>query len=431
VLFAALTLCYIYIVTSPDTLTRKKIPLFCGIVGGFSYLAHHYAFPFFIVHFPSILLLRAYIDGNKKGFPWKNILVACAIGITGFLIIVSIWIGIVSITYGRLTISIKGSIAYSRMGPKDIDRRPPHFYGGLHKPKDEYSIHVFEDPSELKFKTWSPFESKEYFLHQLRVINENLVYIFNHFIRQSPFFTYPFIMGTLSIMIISFILIPLNNAKKFLYLWVTTTFFIYSSGFILIIARSPRRFYALMIVFLLLSFHFLDELKNAVSDIINDRRKKLLTWCLLIIVVSAFSIKPAVYILKALKDIVTVAQFNPYKEIAEQVNVIGFPGPYAIIRTSQKPHTDYYIAYYLKKQLLGRPLSKDIGGITKELVAVNAKTLLVFDNLEIVEKLKNDKRYFHIVSKKLEKDGRYLHAVNIKQDEISDWDDKINIFTLK
>ncbi len=429
VLLAALILFYIYLVTNPDILSNKRISIYSGIAGGFSYLAHHYAFPFFIAHFPSILILRGYIDKDKEGFPLKKVLISCGLGIAGFVIIASMWVGIVSAKYGHLTISSKGPIAHASVGPKG--KGHPFFAGGLFKPRDAYAMHVFEDPSEVKFKTWSPFESREYFKYQLKLIKDNSTYILNHFVNQSPFFTYAFIIGILIISPIAFLLNLLDNKKKFLYAWVIITFSIYCSGFVLLTARSPRRFYALMIVFLFLSFHFMEELKNAFWGIISGRRKKLLTVYLLMIVASAFALKPGAQLLKSVMDIVSREQVNPYKEIVEQINTVQFPSPYAIIRAAQKPHTDIYIAYYLKKQLLGRPLSKDVEGITQELKSSGARSLLVFDNLDIAEILKSDKRYIHIASKKLKSDSKYLHAVNIKQDEIKGWDEEINIFILK
>ena len=90
-----------------------------------------------------------------------------------------------------------------------------------------------------------------------------------------------------------------------------------------------------------------------------------------------------------------------------------------------------YIAYYLKKQCLGRPLTGDIEGITEQLKAVDAKSIIVFDNPEIVEKIKNDKRYIFIASKKLRQDKRYMYAVNIGQDEITEWDKEVNIFEIR
>jgi hypothetical protein len=110
---------YIYLITDPDILSNKRISIYCGIAGGFSYLAHHYAFPFFMAHFPSILFLKAYIDRGKEGrFHLKKVLISWGLGIAGFLIIASIWVGIVSVKYGHLTISSKGPIAHASMGPE-------------------------------------------------------------------------------------------------------------------------------------------------------------------------------------------------------------------------------------------------------------------------------------------------------------------------
>jgi hypothetical protein len=430
-LIATLILYYIYLVTAPGILSNRKRLFFCGITGGFSYLAHPSAFPLFLSHFPLLLFLRAYIDKYKEGFSFKKVLRAWGIGLTGFLIVASIWVGIVSVKYGHLTISSAASAAHAVMGPKDTDRRHPFFVGGLYKPREGYQIHVFEDPSDVKFKTWSPFASREYFIYQLKLIKDNSVSILNHFVNNSPFFIYAFIIGVLCIIAITLLLTPLNDEKKYLYLWAIITFIINSSIFLLTIARSPRRFYALMVVFLFLSFHFLEELRNGVGSIISIQRKKLLTYFLLLIVVSAFTLKPGMHLLNSINDISAGKQVNPYKEIAEQLNKVDFSAPYAIIRSSQKPHTDYYIAYFLVKQLLGRPLSQDIEGITKELKNAGARSLVVFDNPEIVEGLMNDQRYILLASEKLKKDSRYSYAVNIKQDEIKGWDEDVNIFTLK
>jgi len=430
VLFAALLMLLFYLITTPGILEKRIISFYCGIAGGFSYLAHHYGIAFFVVYFPSCLILRGFFDRDKEGFPWKKVFASLAAGFAGFIIIASIWVSVVSAKYEHLTITSKGGVAHMIMGPKDIDRRPPYFVGGLYKPRDAYAIHIFEDPSGINFKDWSPFESREYFIHQLKVIKDNAVYILNHFVNMSPFFTYAAMVGVLVLIMTSLFLIRMNNDKKFLYAWLILTFSIYCSGFLPLIARSPRRFYALMILFLFLSVHFIEELKNVLGDTISQRKRRLLTVYFLIIIISAFALKPGIHLLESFKSVAAREQVNPYKDIADQIKDVQFPSPYAIIRSSQKPHTDIYIAYYLGKQFLGRPLSHDIEGITKELDAAGARSLLVFDNPELAGKLMSDRRYIHIAFRKLREDSRYMHAVNIEQDEIKGWDKEINIFTL-
>jgi hypothetical protein len=434
VLVAALTLCYLYLVTDEDILINRKSVLLCGFSGGLSYLAHHYALPFFLAHFPTMLFLRGYLGKGETGIPLKKIFVSFGVGMAGFLIIALAWIGIVSAKYGHLSISSKGGVAHAVMGPKDKDRRHPFFVGGLYKPRDSYAMHVFEDPSEVEFNTWSPFESKEYFMHQLKVVKINAAYIINHFVNRSPFFTYAFVIGILVIIPIALLLNPLSSRNKFLYAWVIITFSIYSSGFLLLIARSPRRFYALMIAFILLSFHFLEELKSGMHNIMTSRKSKVLTYYLIMIIILAFSLKPGVHLLKSLRNIVAVDQINPYEEIAKQINKVEFPSPYAIIRSSQKPHTDMYIAFYLQGQLLGRPQSRDVDGISRELKKAWARSLLVFDNEEIVEQIKSDQRYIHIASRQLKDSQRYKRTVHINirgHEIITGWDREVNIFALR
>ncbi len=429
--FGALLIFYMYLLTHPDILNNKRVSFLSGLAGGFSYLAHHYALPFFIIHFPTTLILRCYLL-NK--YEQKNLLRrflrSFVLGLSGFIIVSSIWICIVSIKYGHLTFSNKGGIAHAALSPKGTGH--PFFKGGLYKPRDSYAIHVFEDPSEVKFNTWSPFESKEYFLHQIKLIKMNFNYIFNHFVRSSPFFTYPFMVGLLAIIPIILLITPIDKERRFLYLWVIGTFIIYSSGFVLIVARSPRRFYVLMLLIMIFSFSIFEGFIRFFNErISNGWRKRLIILYVLLILIPAFSLKPTLHLIKSFRNVITIDYINPYKDIAEQLNQFDFPVPVAFIRSSQKGYTDLYLAYFLNKQLLGRPQSKDIDGITQEMLNAGARSLLVFDNLSIVEELKEDNRYTHIASIKLREDKRYWDFPRIKHDEITAWDKEVNIFVLE
>lgn len=429
-MFAAMVTWYLYTTTNPDILNSKKASFSCGIIAGFSYLAHHYGLPFFLIHFPAILLLRGYLDKAQNRHVFKKALMMWAVGMAGFLIILSPWVTVVSAKYGRLTLSAKGSIAHAAVGPNDTNRRHPFFAGGLYMPRDPYAIHIFEDPSEITFPTWSPFENKEYLIFQINLIKNNAVFILNHFVNQSPFFTYAFMLGVLILIPVAFLTNEQNNKKKFLYFWIIITFIIFCSGFLVITARSPRRFYALMMVFLFTAVHFMEEIRNGMESIVG-KKMHFLTFYLFMILVPAFALKPGIHLLKSLKNVITDEQVNPYSEIAEQINTIKFPSPYAMIRSSQKSYTDIYLAYYIRKQFLGRPALLETEGILKELKAAGAQSLLVFDNPEIAEALKNDGRFIHTGGLKLKEDGRYFHAANAVQDEIKAWDKEVNIFVPK
>jgi hypothetical protein len=428
--FAALLLLYMYFVTDSGILNRKKVSFLCGVAGGFSYLAHHYAFPFFIVHYPASVFLRKYINKYSLYECFKTLIV----GFVGFFIICSLWLIPVAIKYGDFVISAKGGSTYSSVGPKSSGGHP-FFKGGLYKPRDAYALHVFEDISDVKFQTWFPFENRQYFLHQIKLMKMNINYIFNHFIRSSPFFTYPLITIIIGIMPIYLLIKKNESEEKFLYSWIVFTFLIYCSGFVLILARSPRRFYALMIIFIILSFNIFERLIELLNERFLEKpwnlgRKRLLAIYFMLILVPGFSLKPAITLMKSFKNLITIEYINPYKDIADQITKVDFPEPVAFIRSAQKGYTDLYIAYYLNKQLLGRPHSKDIEGITEELMNAGGRTLIVFDNLDIVEQLKSDPRYKHLATIDLKRDERYWSFPDIERDQISAWDKEVNVFVL-
>jgi len=434
VLFTSLVILYLFRSTAPGILEKVSAPLLCGVTAGFSYLAHHYTLPFFLVHFPVMLLLKAYMNKEREGLPWKKIMTAWAAGVMGFLVIASVWIGIVSTKYGELIVSPKGGIAHAIMGPDDKDRRHPFFVGGLFNPRDDHAIHVFEDISDVKFESWSPFENMEYFIHQLRIIQRNAVSIRDHFITKSPFFNRTLVILILALIPICIWIVPQTERDKYIYAWFVVTFCIYSSGFVLLIARSPRRFYALMLVFVLLSFRFVYGLSKVLMQHLSGIRRIAAVILLSFILIGAFTIKPALNVLRSAQHIASVDQANPYKELAEQIGRVDFPGPYAIVRTSQKPTTDYYITYFLNKQLLGRPASKDIQGITEELISAGGRSLVVFDDPDLVNEMMLDNRYVRLASIKLDGiKGRDTAAGWVVTDHeiINGWDETVTVFSLK
>jgi len=122
-------------------------------------------------------------------------------------------------------------------------------------------------------------------------------------------------------------IVPQTEKDRFIYAWFVVTFSIYSSGFLLLIARSPRRFYALMLVFVLLSFRFIYGLNNVLMQHLSGTRKAIAVFMLSFIVIGAFTIKPSLNVLRSAEHIASIEQVNPYKEMAEQIGRVDFPAP--------------------------------------------------------------------------------------------------------
>ena len=422
-LIAALFGYYFYLVTDLNLLEQKKIPFICGLIAGIAFLAKQFALPFFLVHFPLILLLRGYIDRDKKRPVFRGVLLSFFIGITVFSLTIMPWILTMSSKYHKLTFGASGSDTYAVSGPIETQKKM-----GLFKPRPEtlHTLHKYEDVRDIAdvgLKPWSPFDSRSAFMYQVKLALHNIKIIYGFLV-----FNY-FIAGILSVCFLPIIFLrrPVTPFKRFLYGWVLIAFGVYFSGYVLGMAgfqigyklEGGRYIWTMIILILLLSFHFLDELKNGLktreSNTTAKWNKSLFTYILFLSILS-FTLSTGIDFLYSVKRLVDDNQINIYKKVASDINVSQLPAPLAVIGDEL---TALYIAYYAKKQTLGSPLSTELDAITNELREANAKSLMVFDNREIVEKLKNDLRYDHKIA--------YENLVmpgNMEQTEL-------NIFVLK
>lgn len=412
-LLAALIVLYFYLATTPDLLINKKAALLCGVVAGLAYLSKHYALPFFMVHFPATLVLMGYAHKDKKEIAIKRIMLQWGMGMLAFILIAGPWIMVISSKYHRFTIATAGKANHAIMGP---DHKLQVAFGhmsfhGLHKPKETYMLYSWEDPSEMEYKEWSPFENRNNFIHQLKIIENNILTILKYLFYGSPFFSYTFLVAIFTLIPLALLLNPLTNEKKFLYGWTLITLCIYASGYVLTFAgirlkslgpslsNGSRYFYPMMIVMLLIAFHFFEELKkgfhNINKQIATETRNMVCTLLLLIVFMSAFTIKPGLHLFHTVRHLVTVKSENVSRNIAEQLRAVEFPAPYAVMGFYRNVAFDLVVAYYLEKQYLGGVISTDIEGVTKELRDAEARSLIVYDNLPAVQKMKSDSRYIH------------------------------------
>lgn len=390
-LLLTLILFYLYVVTDPNIFTQKKIAFLSGIIGGVAYLSKHYALPFFLVHFPLMLILTKYT--RNKGVSFKAGLVYLVIGLIGFLMISSPWILLMSSKYQRLTIAASGNTSRTIAGPFKHPTLHQSFTG-LHKPDNDHAIHTWEDPTGMDNETWSPFENKENFTYQLILSLNNILTIIKYFISNS------FVFGLLAICCVPVVFLRnLQNPEKgFLYGWSGITVIIYCSGYIISWANQDRYFFPVMMVSLLLAFHFFEKIK--VKFISHEQKesspwKKYVILSLFFVLALSFTKSSAGRFLWSATTKFKADIINVNKELAEDILTIDFPEPYAVLNSEGRAAYDLYWAYYLKKQLLGRPVSGNLEEMTRELEAANAKSLIVFNNPAMVEELKSSDKYIH------------------------------------
>ena len=139
----------------PDKLSNA---LLCGVIAAFAYTGKSFIFLFFIVHYIIMNILHYYRvqEPQQKKRVTKNLI----LGLTIFLIISGVWVGLISSKEGKLTYGTAGTYNYELVGPQSNGF--PQFNQGLSAPG--------EINEEQSLKPWSPFSSYSNFHYQLKII---------------------------------------------------------------------------------------------------------------------------------------------------------------------------------------------------------------------------------------------------------------------
>jgi hypothetical protein len=173
--------------------------IFAGFFGALAYLAKSFVFPFFIVHFLFSNLFY-YLKGKRKKSILKNLL----FGFLIFFVISGLWIGALSQQCGEITIGTAKDYNHEIIGPTYQEH--PVYFLGLIKPPTTDAISIWEDPSTVQLKDWSPFESEKYFEFQIKVLEKNVL--------RSIAFVENFSLFSVIIIIISSFLIFKSDIKR-------------------------------------------------------------------------------------------------------------------------------------------------------------------------------------------------------------------------
>lgn len=173
-LLTALVLLYFAVIADPAYPSGLS-PIRAGILGGLAFLAKAYALPFFIAHFVLLHLFDLWRNGR-----WKRSLTALGYGAAVFLVITAAWSGLVSIKYGRFTVSsaIGFNVSAALSGGGSV---PPGFFA----PPNPTAVSVWEDPGLIRF-TSGKRQAMDLIERQARIILKNMKESAGILIRFSP-----------------------------------------------------------------------------------------------------------------------------------------------------------------------------------------------------------------------------------------------------
>lgn len=254
---------YLNCLLGSEYINNLRMGLLTGFFGALAFLSKSYVFFFFLVHF-SVVNLDYWLKFNKNR---KTISKNFILGLTVFLIISGVWVALISDKYDKLTIGTAGTFNYDVYGPES--QGPPFYTEGLMKPYGKDAMSVWDDPSYLEVRNWSPLSSYKNFDYQIQIISNNLLDIFK-------------IIGFFSILSIFIIILALfltfkssNKSSKNKLSLLSITILIYSAGYCLILLEI-RYLWFLDILLLLLGLFSLKVLFEEYS--FNENLLKILVF---------------------------------------------------------------------------------------------------------------------------------------------------------
>ena len=142
-LVAVLLLFYVRLLFSPRCAENPRFGLACGVLGAAAYLAKTYAFPFFLVHFPLVVLCRH--AAERDLLRRRTLRRSLGLGLAAFLLVSSAWMGALYGKYGRLTVGDAG--AYNFMLVHNDSGHS--FLEGFAEPPNARSLSAWDDPLRL------------------------------------------------------------------------------------------------------------------------------------------------------------------------------------------------------------------------------------------------------------------------------------------
>jgi len=355
VMLAACLLFYFSITLSPNFLRRPSLQFFAGLLGGFSYLAKAYALPFVLVHLPLTILLRRWLERDDQNIR-PPILLPLVRALLGIAIFSLPWIAANSARFGHLTISTAGSHAHTDVGPAEVQAKIPAFFGPV---PDPY-ITAHETKDEQNYPTWSPFHSRQYFIHQLHVIVQHALTI----ARSIALFDrlYVSALSALIGILAIFNLIKIDFPRWKL-LWLLLGAALYCSGMLLVFFTA--RYILPLWAPLLLALALTVAMRVASPPFLRS------------IFVLAIFVSFAIAAISNIRN--SEGKPPAYRQLAAALTDHHIRGPLA----SADRHQGLFVSFFAGEKFLGFPFEEDANIAQEKLLAENPAALLIFKTKKI------------------------------------------------
>jgi len=182
-----LLLMFLQLLSMADNITGISIRqcVYAGATGAALYFTKSYGLPFFItaISLPAIILLLK-SKKNERGFILKKYFIALSV----FLFLAAGWMFCLAHKYGSFSAGYASTYNFSLLAPGRYEPgqplKHPMFGNGL-MPVEAGHVSIWESPSVMESKTWSPLESKSNAAHFLHIVSFNWVSFYYFMISRN------------------------------------------------------------------------------------------------------------------------------------------------------------------------------------------------------------------------------------------------------
>lgn len=344
---------YLAAVGHAGFLERRRLQFAAGIVAGLAYLAKAYAFPFVLVHLPMTLAIRAWASwrGRQDHGLWplaRRTLSAYALAMAGFVLLAGPWVGVLTWRYGHFTFSTSGSRAHAIVGPAGM----PHW--GLASVPDPY-LTAWENPETVQYQFWSPFDSREHWMHQMAVIRKNLRLMGK---TLTEFDALKLAPAGLILAMIGWVWI--ERGARWKLLWLLATMALYVAGYMPVYFASRYVWYLMVPMSLVASLWVVLHAGTRwppVRAVVGA------------LVLASFAAGAVIELRSLFNEPVPGA----YRRLAQEILKLGLTGP---IACSDRAH-GRFMAMFTGEKYLGFPLEADAAVADRKLRESGVKILVI------------------------------------------------------
>lgn len=273
-LLTVLLLFHLYFVFHLDR-SRVMYGLLAGATAAAAYLAKSYALPFFLCHLLLMTACQFFCsarDSAKRVVP-RNAF--CALLVFG--LISSVWIGLLSAKYDKLTWSTSGAFNIAQLAP-GAGRN----HGGLTAPPNETAISTWEDVSYVELPSWSPYQSFSDFAYYGWKVMQNA--------KEAVMVLLDFSCMSGAILLFMVLLVLDRDVRrsapdKIFYPLITLA--VFCSGYVLVVIESRYLWFCCFLLLLMGGYGY-DQMLATTSFFTRTRKA-----CLIAAFVLSFALMPA------------------------------------------------------------------------------------------------------------------------------------------